>query len=129
MLLSFGCRGFCPWESPAGSAEDEAEGCVKLDGEKVDDDDRGAVDNAGTEGVEDVGKAAQASRHKAEGDGDQAHPEGDDRHKAAAEGRGEEMARGREEDGVGRQREQGQDDEIDGQEDERDTEGKAVAER
>ena len=109
------------------SAEDEAEGLEKLDGEEIDDDEGSAAGDARAEGVEDVAQTAQTARHESEGDGDEAHSEGDDRHEAATEGRREEMARGGEQDGVGRQREQGQDDKVDDQEDERDAEGETIA--
>ena len=108
-------------------AEDEADGFEELDGEKVDDDERCAAGDAVAEGVEDVGQTAQTARYEAEGDGDKAHAKGDDRHKAAAEGRREEVARGGEEDGVGRQREQGQDDKVDDEENEGDAEGEAIS--
>ncbi len=108
-------------------AEDEADGFEELDGEEVDDDEGCAAGDAVAEGVEDVGQTAQAARYKAESDGDKAHPKGDDRHKAAAEGRREEMARGGEKDSVGRQRKQGQDAEVDDEENEGDTEGKAIS--
>ena len=108
-------------------AEDEADGFEELDGEEVDDNEGCAAGDAVAEGVEDVGQTAQAARYKAESDGDKAHTKGDDRHKAAAEGRREEMARGGEEDGVRRQRKQGQDAEVDDEEDEGDAEGKAIS--
>ena len=109
------------------SAEDEAEGLEELDGKEIDDDEGCAVGDARAEGVEDIAQTAQTARHESEGDGDEAHSEGDDRHEAAAEGRREEMARGGKEDGMRRQREQGQDDEVDDQEDERDAEGETIA--
>ena len=98
-----------------------------MDGEEVDDDEGCTAGDAIAEGVEDVGQAAQTARYKAESDGDEAHAKGDDRHEATAEGRREEVARGGEEDGVGRQREQGQDDEVDDEEDDRDTKGEAIS--
>ena len=108
-------------------AEDEADGFEELDGEEVDDNEGCAAGDAVAEGVEDVGQAAQTARYKAEGDGDEAGAKGNDRHEATAEGRREEVARGGKEDGVGRQREQGQDDEVDDKEDEGDAEGKAIS--
>ena len=111
------------------SAEDETEGLEELDGEEIDDDKGGAAGDARAEGVEDVGQTAQTARYKADGDGDEAHAKGDDRLEATTEGRREEVARGGEEDGVGRQREQSQDDEVDDQEDEGDTESETVTER
>ena len=98
-----------------------------MDGEEVDDDEGCAAGDAVAEGIEDVGQAAQTARYEAKGDRDEAHAKGDDRDEAAAEGRREEVARGGEEDGVGRQREQGQDDEVDDEEDEGDAEGKAIS--
>ena len=108
------------------SAEDEAEGLEELDGKEIDDDEGSAAGDARAEGVEDVSQAAQTARYKAEGDGDEAGAKGNDRHEATAEGRREEVARGGEKDGVGRQREQGQDDEVDDEENEGDAEGKTV---
>ena len=108
-------------------AEDETDGFEKLDGEEVDDDEGCAAGDTVAESVEDVGQAAQTARYKAKGNGDEAHAKGDDRHEAAAEGRREEMARGGEEDGVRRQRKQGQDAEVDDEEDEGDAEGKAIS--
>ena len=114
---------------PCCLAEYETDRLEELDGKEVDDDEGGAVGDARAEGVEDVSQAAQTARYKAEGDGDEAHAKGDDRQEATAEGRREEVARGGEEDGVGRQREQGQDDEVDDEEDEGDAESKTITER
>ena len=66
-------------------AEDEADGFEELDGEEVDDDEGCAAGDAVAEGVEDVGQTAQTARYEAEGDGDETHTEGDDRHKTATE--------------------------------------------
>lgn len=83
--------------------------------------------NTRAEGIEDVGQTAQTARYKAEGDGDEAYAKGNDRHQATTEGRREEMACGGQEDGVGRKREKGKDDEINDQEDEGDAEGETVS--
>ncbi len=108
-------------------AEDETEGLEELDGEEIDDDKGGAAGDARAEGIEDVGQTAQTARYKAEGDGNEADAKGDDRHEATAEGRREKVARGGEEDGVRRQRKQGQDAEVDDEENEGDTEGETIS--
>ena len=108
-------------------AEDETDGFEKLDGEEVDDDEGCTAGDAIAEGVKDVGQTAQTAGYEAEGNGDKAHTKGDDRHEAAAEGRREEMARGGEKDGVGRQREQGQDDKVDDEENEGYAEGETIS--
>ena len=69
-------------------AKDETDRLEELDGEEIDDDEGGAVGDARAEGVEDVGQTAQTTRYEAEGDGDEAHTKGYDRHETAAEADG-----------------------------------------
>lgn len=96
-------------------SEDEAEGLVKLDQQEIENDEWGALGDAVTEGGEGVVKATQTARDEAEGNGNEAESEGDDGHQTATECRGKKGACGREEDGMGHEREQGYHDHIDDQ--------------
>lgn len=99
-----------------------------MDGEDIDDDERCAMSDARTEGIEHVGQAVQPARHESEGAAEEADAEGDGRHEAPTECRGEEMARSREQDGMRCQGEKGQDGDIDDQDHDGHAEGEAVAE-
>lgn len=96
-------------------SEDEADGFPELDKEDENDEQRCTLGNAERGDLEDVRDRADMACHHGERHREQDDTESYDWYQAATEGGGEELARGGEQDGMGRHRQQSDDYQIENQ--------------